>query len=60
MEEILAYIKSSAAALRWNLAFSSFITDESTSLPFTKLMFPRWSTAATARNVASCNTNVFA
>jgi succinylglutamate desuccinylase len=49
-----AYIKSSAAVLRWNLDLSSFITDESTSLPFAKLIFPRCSTAATTRNIASC------
>ena len=36
-----AYIKSSPAVLRWNLDLASFITDESASVPFAKLILPR-------------------
>ena len=37
---VVLYISSSAVVLRWNLAWSSLGTDESTSFPLEKSIFP--------------------
>lgn len=46
-------MRSSAVILRWNLAGSSFGTDESTSVPLANSIFPRWRIAATTLKIAS-------
>lgn len=48
-----SYMRSSAVILRWNLALSSFGTDESISFPLANSIFPRWSIAATTLKIAS-------
>lgn len=48
-----SYMSSSAVILRWNLACSSFGTDESTSFPLVKTILPRWRIAATTLKIAS-------
>lgn len=48
-----AYLSNSAVVLRWNLDFSSFMTEESTSSPFANSTFPRCRIAATTIKIAS-------
>lgn len=52
-KEINRYLSSSAVTLRWNLDFSSLITEESTSAPFANSIFPRCKMAATTPKIAS-------
>ena len=48
-----SYLSSSAVILRWNLDFSSLITEESASAPFANSIFPRCKMAATTPKIAS-------
>ena len=48
-----SYMRRSAVILRWNLALSSFGTDESISFPLANSILPRWSIAATTLKIAS-------
>jgi len=48
-----AYFRSSAVTLRWNLDFSSLMTEESISSPFANSIFPRCKIAAITLKIAS-------
>lgn len=48
-----SYMRSSAAVLRWNWAWSSFGIDESTSFPLANSILPMWRIAATTLKIAS-------
>jgi len=48
-----SYMRSSAVVCRWNLALSSFGTDESTSFPLANSILPIWRIAATTLKMAS-------